>query len=237
LTSGYFFTLTGRNGVRSNQTALNELRGWLAGAKLAQRGRLPPERELANLLGMTRADLRKALAVLEAEGRVWRHVGKGTFLAEAPDSSRHDVAAIADRTSPPEAMETRLIIEPEVARLAAVKATSAQIAEMRRLCEEMRQIKHWSDYENLDWRFHNLLAQASGNTLLQEIQHIVNGVRRAVVWGHLAIRPIGPSPDYHSFAEHDAIVDAIARRDRRGAVEAMRRHLDSTASALTEKQD
>lgn len=223
--------------MKNNQTVLSDVRGWLAGAKLANRGRLPPERELANRLGLSRSDLRKALAVLEAEGRVWRHVGKGTFLTTTANRAMQDIDAIADRTSPPEAMEARLIMEPEIARLAAVKATSAHITEMRQLCSEMRHAKHWSEYENLDWRFHNLLAQASGNTLLVEVQHIVNGVRRAVVWGHLAKRPVGPSPDYHSLAEHDAIVDAIARRDHRGAVEAMRQHLNSTASALTDDMD
>jgi DNA-binding FadR family transcriptional regulator len=223
--------------VRNNQTVLGEVRGWLAGAKLAGGERLPPERELASRLGMSRADLRKALAVLEAEGRVWRHVGKGTFLTELPDGTQRDVAALADRTSPPEAMEARFVVEPEIARLAAIKATSAQIADLRQLCGEMRQARNWSEYESLDWRFHNLLAQASGNMLLAELQYIVNGVRRSVVWGHLSKRPVGPSPDYHSFAEHDAIVDAIARRDRRAASDAMRAHLNSTASTLVSETE
>jgi DNA-binding FadR family transcriptional regulator len=224
------------------QTTLGAIRTWLAGAgALPWGGRLPPERELAARFGVNRGAVRKALAVLEAEGHIRRHVGRGTFLTNGPAMAegglhrRPDVLEIADLTSPPEAMQARLILEPELARLAALNATSAQIAALRQLADRIRAVHGWSAYEDLDWRFHGLIAEATGNTLLVEMQRLVNGVRRAVVWGHLALRPVGPPPDYHSFAEHDAIVEAIVNRDRRGAAEAMRRHLDSTAAALRDE--
>jgi DNA-binding FadR family transcriptional regulator len=218
---------------------LGQLRQWLATSGLPEDGRLPPERELAARLDVNRAEVRKALAVLEAEGRVWRHVGKGTFATRAVPRGggerRPDLGEIADGTSPPEAMQARLIIEPELARLAALHATRAQLDEMRRLAVAMRAVPGWAEYEDLDFRFHELIAEASGNRLLLEVERLVNGVRRSVVWGHLARRPVGPSPDYHSFDEHDAIVAAVAQRDRRGAAEAMRRHLESTARALADE--
>ena len=223
------------------QTTLGAIRTWLGGAVIPLGGRLPPERELADRFGVNRGVVRKALAVLEAEGYIQRHVGRGTFLTGGPalaadeTHQRPDIAAIAERTSPPEAMQARLILEPELARLAALNATSAQIAALRQLSGRIRTVHSWSGYEALDWRFHDLIAEAGGNRLLVEMQRLLNGVRRAVVWGHLERRPVGPPPDYHSFAEHDAIVEAIASRDRRGAAEAMRRHLDSTAAALREE--
>jgi DNA-binding FadR family transcriptional regulator len=222
--------------MRANNVVLEQLRSWVTSAQLPEDGRLPPERELAERFGISRAELRKALAVMEAEGGVKRHVGRGTFLLRNELIQALPLAIdIASRTSPPEAMQVRLIVEPEIARLAALKATSAQIGHMKELCAQMRASRTWSEYEDLDWRFHNLLAEASGNNLLVEIQRLVNGVRRAVVWGHLAKRPVGPSPDYHSFAEHDALTEAIANRDRRGAAEAMRLHLNSTASTMLDE--
>ncbi len=226
--------------MSSSAAVLEQVEEWLESPELSDGGRLPPERDLAERFGVKRSQIRKVLAALEAQGRVWRHVGKGTFLTRAAElraaAGRSDgIAAIAHRTSPPEAMQARMILEPEIARRAALKATSAQIEEMQRLSADMRAAGSWGSYEDLDWRFHNLLAEASGNTLLVEMQRLVNGVRRQVVWGHLARRPVGPSPDYHSFDEHDAIVGAIASRDRRGAAEAMRRHLDSTAAALRDE--
>lgn len=223
--------------MRANIEILAQFREWLSDAQLPDDGRLPPERELAERFGVKRAEIRKALAVMEEEGRLHRHVGRGTFLArEEHIEIPADALVIARRTSPPEAMQARIIVEPEIARLAALRATATQIAAMKDFCVQMRRSKTWSEYEDLDWRFHNLLADASGNNLLLEIQRLVNGVRRAVVWGHLAKRPVGPSPDYHSFEEHDAIVEAIANRDRRGAADAMRRHLNSTASTMLEDE-
>ncbi|WP_431285755.1 FadR/GntR family transcriptional regulator [Humitalea sp. 24SJ18S-53] len=219
--------------ISSDHAVLSQLRQGLAEGLAAADGRLPAERDLAERLGVNRGEIRKALAVLELEGSLRRHVGRGTFVTRTPPRrGLPDVAEVANTTSPPEAMQARAILEPELARLAALQATAAQIAELRRLAVAMRGVADWASYEALDYRFHELIAEAAGNRLLMEVERLVNGVRRAVVWGHLALRPIGPSPDYHSFDEHDAIVAAIARRDRPGAAEAMRRHLDSTAQAL-----
>ena len=62
------------------QSALIQLRAYLAQQRLPVNSRLPPERELCRALGVTRTAVRNALATLEAEGQLWRHVGKGTFV-------------------------------------------------------------------------------------------------------------------------------------------------------------
>lgn len=223
--------------MASNNIILPDIRSWLAASSFPN-GRLPPERELAVRFGVGRAELRKSLAVLETEGWLERQVGRGTFLKSNADAALYpNTGQIAARTSPPEAMQARMIVEPEIARWAALKATSSQVAVMRELNLRMRSAKTWSEYEDLDWKFHDILAEATGNFLLVEIQRMVNGVRRAVVWGHLEKRPVGPETDYHSFAEHDAIVDAIAQRKRKGAADAMLFHLQSTASALRDALD
>lgn len=211
---------------------LVQLRHWLSSEEMPESGRLPPERALAEQFHVTRAELRKALAVLESEGRLRRHVGRGTFLASGRGVSRSRIDELAEGTTPRDAMQARLVVEPELARLAALNATTAQIAEMRTICAQLRRVSTWREYEAIDARFHTLIAEASGSRLLVEIHHIINGVRRKVVWGHLNIRPVGPSADYHSFNEHDAIVEAIANRDRRGAAEAMRQHHTATLSTL-----
>lgn len=213
---------------------LAQLRDWLSAAVLPENGRLPPERALAARFEVTRAELRKALAVLEAEGRLSRHVGRGTFLSPARGPSRSRIDELAEVITPREAMQARVVLEPELANLAALNATTSQIAEMRTLCLHMRKAETWRDYETHNARFHNLIAEASGNRLLGEMHEIISGVRRKVIWGHLNVRPVGPSDDYHSFEEHDAIVEAIANRDRRGAADAMRRHLQSTISTLVD---
>ena len=86
-------------------------------------GRLPPERELASRLGVSRAELRKALGQLEAEGILSRQVGRGTFLTARSESISDIASRLTLKTSPPAAMQARLLIEPELAALAATMAT------------------------------------------------------------------------------------------------------------------
>jgi DNA-binding FadR family transcriptional regulator len=212
------------------------VRHWLSAARLSADGRLPPERELAKKFCVSRAELRKILAVLAEEGKIQRHVGKGTFLVHPSEDPRPNGQDIAARTSPLAAMQARRVVEPELARLAAVNATSAQFAEMRKLCSEMRRAPTWEAYAELDWRFHNLIAEATGNVLLVEIQRLLNGVRRFVVWGNLVKRAAGPPSDYHSFGEHEEILDAIEARDSERAMRAMLSHLGGTQAQLIDYQ-
>lgn len=194
--------------------------------------RLPPERQLAAEFGVTRAEIRKALSRMETEGRLSRQVGRGTFIQTLQHEVLSDLDSLQRGTSPREAMEARLLIEPELASLAAVNATTEQIETMRRLADDMREASSWSAYEMHDGKLHKLIAAAAGNKLLAAVHDIVNGVRRAVVWKWLDTRPTRPPADYSSFAEHDVIIDAIEMRDRVGAMEAMRRHLRTTNEKL-----
>lgn len=213
---------------------LHRLQDWLAGVGFAPGDRLPPERELSQTLGVSRAELRKALAVLEIDGVLQRQVGRGTYLRRVDGTSVADSAIprLAEQTSPHEAMMARLTLEPELAALAAIHATPRQLVEARRLGEVMRTSKSWEDYERLDAEFHCAIAEAAGNSLLSELHRILNAVRVSVVWPRLAVPEGGPPADYHSFAEHDAILDALDRRDRTGAHAAMRAHLKSIRTTL-----
>lgn len=214
--------------VEDTQTALlSRLRDFLATGQLGEGGRLPPERELAEALDVGRGALRKALATLQAEGVVWRHVGKGTFTGERPIDTIADVNAMVQRTNPLEVMGARIAFEPEVTRCAALNATPGQIAEIRSCMTKAQQAPTWRLYEQWDNRLHRSIAEASQNSLLLGLLDTLNAVRRAVTWGRLRDTPLRPPPDHHSFAEHARIVEAIADRDGTGAADAMRRHLRS----------
>jgi DNA-binding FadR family transcriptional regulator len=211
---------------------LAQLRAYIAATEQAGGGRLPPERQLSRRFGVSRAELRKALAVLEADGLLWRHVGKGTFLGSRPLDGVADIAAITRRTNPAEVMKTRLLLEPEIARLAALSATPELLAEMRICLRRSREAGSWRQYEGWDNRLHRLIAEATQNNLLLALLDTLNAVRRAVAWGRLRANPVKPDPDHHSFAEHEAIVEAIADRDMARAAAAMRRHLESVERNL-----
>ena len=211
------------------------LANWLGQSGAEPGDRLPAERGLSEKLGMSRGELRKAMTVLEAEGLVERHVGRGTFLrarSTIDPSSQVLVGRLSQITSPHDAMMARLSLEPELAGYAAIHAAPRHLAEARDLADGMRAAKDWAKYEELDARLHELIAVASGNPLLAELHRIVNAVRVSVVWSKLEIPRHGPPADYHSFAEHDAIIEALERRDRLAAHAAMRKHLKSVRATL-----
>ena len=221
-------------GAQGAHGALTQLRAYLAQDDLAVNARLPAERELSEVLGVSRGDLRKALAILESEGELWRHVGKGTFVGSKPIEERFSIATVSGQTNPAEVMQTRLLIEPEITREAALHTTSAEIAEMRACLVGSRQARNWRQYENFDNRLHRTIAKAAHNTLLLALFDTLNAVRRAVVWGRLRDQPVKPPADHHSFAEHELIVEAIEERDLDRAAARMRRHLQSVRRNLIE---
>lgn len=219
---------------------LARVRAWIASSALAEGARLPAERELCATLGISRAELRKALLVLESNGSLTREIGRGTYLAKKPGRGKTGGAQsaiddLAERTGPHEAMMARLALEPELARMAALHASPRHLRELRRLVTGMRDAASWLAYEEMDSEFHDTLAEAAGNSLLHELHKIMNGVRFVVVWRRLDTPEVAPGPEYHSFAEHDAIMDALERRDGSGAYKAMQIHLQSTLSTMTEK--
>ena len=111
------------------------------------------------------------MTALETEGRIERHVGRGTFLREpAVEETNYEplVRRLADVTSPHAAMMARLSLEPELAGQAAIHAAPRHLAEARSLAKSMREATNWAEYEKLDARLHELIAEASGNPLLAE---------------------------------------------------------------------
>src|SRR5262245_6366529 len=98
-----------------DDSPLGKLRAYGAGFNVTAGSRLPPERELCTVIGVTRAQLRGALAKLEADGLIWRHVGKGTFVGLRPLDNHADISSMTERTNPIELMNTRMLLEPEVA--------------------------------------------------------------------------------------------------------------------------
>ena len=214
------------------ESALTQLKAWLAQPDLPSDGRLPPERELCVLLGVSRGALRKALATLEQDGELWRQVGKGTFIGARSVEKYLSISTIAEESNPLEVMQARLLIEPMLAREATVHATGAHLTEMSRCNRIQREAGTWRQYENADNRLHRTVAEATGNTVLLALFDQLNSVRRAIVWGRLRDKPDHPPADHKSFGQHEVIVRAISERDQEGAYQAMHDHLMTVRESL-----
>jgi DNA-binding FadR family transcriptional regulator len=210
---------------------LLRLRAFLGAQSLPLNARLPPERDLSRALGLTRAALRKAMAVLESEGQVWRHVGRGTFIGARPVLNLQEVQYLGSITSPYQIIDARVAIEPELASLAAQRGMATDFAELALCNRRCREAKLWRVFESWDNRFHYAIAAATKNKLLMTLFETLNAVRRSLVWRTVRTGP-APPPSYSTFIEHDAIHAAIAGRDPRAAADCMRRHLDSVRTRL-----
>ena len=114
--------------LNSNSSA-ERLRNFIVDGGYEAGSKLPAERELTESLAMTRTELRKALGALEREGALWRHVGKGTFVSDVDSTQTDDVLIdLGRKLTPYRMMRARLVIEPAIAREAAVNATGESIS-------------------------------------------------------------------------------------------------------------
>ena len=214
------------------ERALNKLSDLLQGPDYPPGSRLPPERELCTLLDLGRSALREGLEVLEAEGRIWRHVGQGTFVGSRPAPEPAALSLISARTSPSEVLETRLLVEPLLARLAALRASEAEIGQMQRLLEKSEAARDAKTWELWDGRLHRAVAEAAHNGLLLSIFDAFNAMRSQARWS--ALRQAALTPERHAAycAHHRAYVDAIATRDPNRAESVMRRHVEAVRDGL-----
>ena len=193
--------------------------------------RLPPERDLAEMLGTTRHKLRGVLAELEAEGRIWRHVGRGTFVGAQPVLNLKDVTYLRNQIKQIHVVQVRLTIEPELSRLAALHASKTDLEKMKLCADRCRAAEDWRSYEAWDSNLHQAIAQASKNQLFLYFFETLNSVRRSIVWGQPRMSR-KPATDYYSFQEHDAIVEAIATKESQLASDRMVAHLKGVYSRI-----
>jgi DNA-binding FadR family transcriptional regulator len=208
--------------------------------------RLPPERELARQLQVSRASVREALIALEVIGLVDVKVGNGVIVkAQTPDARQEPVMAQAGRDQwgdvdnelgisldlnaelPPfSLLQTRLLIEPETAALAARHASHEELAGIRSAWEQnCRDNRAGSVTHPGDRLFHIRIARASGNpTLAFIISHLL-GHRYGSMFRMLQHHYTPQDMPHRSEREHRAILEALEARDVRAARQAMKAHL------------
>lgn len=216
---------------KATQTA-NALRAWLAEANLPAQSRLPPERDLASTLGLGRTALRAGLAVLEAEGAIWRHVGRGTFTGTRPATDERSLASLASRTHPEEVMEARMMIEPGIAALAAIRATRDEITELGRCLRKMETAADFQSFELWDSAFHRVLVQSAHNALLLGLFNVINAIRDEEIWGRMKIASLTRHRQQNYHMQHRAVLKAIMDRDPEAAEAAMRAHIETVRHNL-----
>lgn len=198
-------------------------------------GRLPSERVLAAQMAVSRRELRRVLSKLESEGAVWRGVGQGTFKGHRPLVKPGGYQDLRLHTSPLEVMEARLVLEPEIARLAAMRATNADLQRLAVIAKKSRKSTDFETFSGWDSRFHSEIASATRHQLFTALFVTVDGLRTELAWGKLQRRSRTDEWLDQARAEHERIVVALSDRDPDAAAEAMRDHLRAVYFVLTKR--
>lgn len=185
-------------------------------AILLDRGEIPSERNLAEQLKVTRHRLREALEILRERGEI-EQARAGRPRRSGPGGGE----AMVRCTNPVEIIELRIVIEPALARLAALRASPFEISRIQRAATTAEGMETGA----ADLNFHKAVAAGSRNSLAVELYHLLRkvGTDARLQIGRNA--PYCPKRLAERDAEHRAIAQAIAARKPEGAEEAMRAHL------------
>ena len=173
--------------------------------------------------------VRNALAVLEAEGRISREVGRGTFLrAVSPRRSTspgdRDTAR-SDDVGPADVMAARRLIEPQVLPLVVAWATTRDFDEMRRCLEGGAAATSAEEFEVWDFALHHAIVAAGRNQLVLRMYRAVERARKGEIWGSLKRRNDSRERRAVYQEDHLNLVDALCARELTRAVETMDAHL------------
>ena len=190
--------------------------------------RLPPERDLAKQLGVSRPSVREALIALEVEGYVEVRVGSGVYVQGRRPA--HRVDTLPADSGPFELIKARRLIEAECAALAAKSATKAQVRAMEEALDQMESDRAKGVMPlGADRLFHLRIAEGSGNSALALVVQTLWDQRMGPLF--LRLEHHFDTPDLWGVAikEHRDIVAAIARHDPGGARAAMRQHMNHAA--------
>jgi DNA-binding FadR family transcriptional regulator len=206
----------------------DQIRALIASGEFSAGSRLPPERDLAKQLGVSRPSVREALIALEVEGLVEVRIGSGIYVL-GPNGAEHDgeTLLVQADAGPFELLRARYVIESECAALAAKSAKKAQVDGIGDALDQMaRELGDEKQPLAGDRLFHLRIAEATGNGALVAVVKMLWEERTGPLYQQLEHHYDSPALWTAAMAEHRAVLKAIAARDAAGARTAMRRHLN-----------
>jgi GntR family transcriptional repressor for pyruvate dehydrogenase complex len=215
---------------------VNHIQKLIADGLLQRGDQVPPEREFARMLKISRASLRTGMGYLAAMGVLKVRHGVGTFVADGPPelgkSSLNLMGALYG-FQPWQMFEARVVLESQLAALAAERGTEADHSAMAEEVAEMyATIDSPTDYLSHDLRFHRTSAQASGNPILASLMETVTSALYDA-----ARKAVGRPRDRRESAElHHEIYKAIRARKGADARRLMEQHLKMAETQWAENK-
>jgi GntR family transcriptional regulator, transcriptional repressor for pyruvate dehydrogenase complex len=216
------------------QEVASRLRQWIA-TRLKPGDSLPPERQLAEMLGVGRSSVRDALHELQLCGIVETRQGIGTIVRDPrKDAPGASLAATLTRQRQHlgELLDFRKILEPPLAARAAQRASAREVTAMQRIvARQAQRVGRGEAAIEEDCAFHECLARSAHNEVVMRVLDTIMDLLRPT-------REIGFQVEGRpakSLAGHREILEAVAQRDAAAAEQAMRRHLEQVEAIIARR--
>ena len=215
-----------------------QIRGLITSGEYLVGARLPPERDLARQLRVSRPSVREALIALEVEGLVEVRVGSGIYVHAAAGKSASHAANGGHHAGPFDLIRARRAIEGECAALAAKEGKRLQLVQ---ISEALQQMGH--DAHNMakpleaDRLFHLRVAEATNNVALVHVVKELWEERGGPLFTKLQHHFDTPKSWSAAIREHAAVLDAIRGHDPEQARAAMHCHMDQAAKRFSKSWD
>jgi DNA-binding FadR family transcriptional regulator len=229
------FTRIERRGVADD--GISQLKSMILSGELTAGQRLPPERELAELLGVSRPTLREAVRALISLNILESRHGHGTYVTSLDPAllaQPIDFILQLHAGSLAQLVEARKIIEPPLTRLATERATPEQLAALEALLRSRQaaddpSAPDWKRSAEIDIEFHRVIAEMSGNLVLATFLNSIKALSRASRAQSQQHFSHDPGVGARDLSE---ILAAMQARDPDAAESAMQKHMDRIASAF-----
>jgi len=221
---------------RAYEDIVLQIRILIEKGRLKYGDQLPNEKELSETFKVSRLTVREAILSLETTNLVKRRQGNGTYVIASSEEAIIKPLAEAlfhDRDSIMDIFALRKILEPEIARLAAMNATQRKIARMEEIvAKQEKEISEGHIPVKLDSSFHYVLATMSKNKVLSRLLMALVGLLRKTREEYLQTE----ERQQKSLAGHKEVLAAIKKGSGSSAEQAMRNHLEEVENILFRKK-
>jgi len=218
---------------------VEQIQNLIKEGKLKPGDKLPPERILAEKLGVSRPPLREAISALEILGIIESRGGKGNFIKNTFNSTSYAqrLKELEKEESPFELLEARKVVETEIAGLAAEKASSEDIEEIEEALNRMRNaLNDTPRAMEFDRQFHVAVAKAAHNSILFQMMNFLADGLKESLWVNIKEKSWAlPGHPQKYLEEHTKLLEAIKKGDKKLARRTMHTHLADVEVDLLEE--
>lgn len=196
--------------------------------------KLPNEIQLAGILNVSRSTIREAIKILVSKNILEIQRGKGTYVCEKPGIATDPlgVTFMNKKDLLLYLFETRLIIEPEIAALAAQRATKKNVEDLEKAFDKMKEdILEGRNHTEKDMDFHDIIAKSSQNPIIQRIVPIIND---CIKEGYYQTKDI-PESGEKVIVYHQKVLEAIKKKQPEQAKKYMKEHIKNGMNLIAKK--